>query len=71
MLHNMEWETNKPKRRFPDTYVCQWAQKNINIPMKPQKNIQFVKPPIPHEMHVPTATKTEREDQQNQKEKKI
>lgn len=27
--------------------------------MKPQKNIQFGYLPIPHEMHVPTATKTD------------
>lgn len=31
----------------------------MNIPMKPQKNIQFGYRPIPHEMHVPTATKTD------------
>lgn len=30
--------------------------------MKPQKKIQFGKPPMPQEMHVPTATKTERQE---------
>lgn len=49
-----------PKRSVPDTYVCQWAQKNMNVPINPQNQIQFGYFPIPHEMHVPTETKTEK-----------
>lgn len=33
--------THNPKRSVPDTYVCQCAQKNMNMPTKPQKNIQL------------------------------
>ncbi len=33
--------THNPKRSVPDTYVCQCAQKNMNMPTKPQKNVQL------------------------------
>lgn len=52
--------THSPKRSVPDTYVCQCAQKNMNMPTKPQKNIQLGYAPIPQHIHDPTATNTTR-----------